>query len=118
MSRTSTTTATSARTRSTAGISDLARGPQDEAERVDEAEELAELTAFRAEVSAKVADWSKAAIIDSAVFEDHVRELADDVYGSDVIADLGPFMDWERYADAHKVDYGVVVVDGETYHAR
>ena len=96
-----------------ARIKELEQGPVDEAEREDE---LAELTAFRDEVTGKVMAWSQVLIVDEDAFTEHVREEAED--GEEVSEALAPYMDWERYATAQKVDWQAVVVDGETYYVR
>ena len=80
-------------------------------------EELAELRDFRVQVSAKVADWSKATIVEADCFEEHVRDDAEETYGVSA-DDLGPYVDWERYANDHKIDYGVVVVGGVTFYVQ
>lgn len=84
---------------------------------VEDLAELAELLAFRLEVTGKVADWAKATIVETDAAAEHFLEDAYDLYGG-VVADLGPFVDWERYAAARKVDWGVVVVDGDIFYVK
>lgn len=80
-------------------------------------EELAELRDFRVQVRAKVNAWSQATIVEADCFEEHVRDEAENLYGVGA-DDLGPYVDWERYARDMKMDWGVVVVGGVTFYVR
>lgn len=63
-------------------------------------------------------DWYPSALIADSYFEEHARELADDLY--DVDAARWPFncIDWERAARELRSDYSTVDVDGISYWYR
>lgn len=47
-------------------------------------------------------------------FEDYAREYAEGMHGSDE-SGLFPYVDWERYADALRVDYSELEYDGHEW---
>ena len=86
-------------------------------------EEKAELAMWR-EVAedgeTNASDWSYGAtLIRDSYFEDYARELAEDIGA--VSKDLSwpaCHIDWEAAADALKMDYTEIEIDGETYWVR
>lgn len=64
-------------------------------------------------------DWYGSGLIRDSYFEDHARELADDI-GAVKADETWPnnFIDWEAAAEALKQDYTEVEIDGTTYYYR
>lgn len=88
----------------------------------DDSEDGAELKALLslAEEGESLADWEHGeALIRESYFEDYARELAEDIgaIGRDMQWPLS-YIDWERAADALKMDYTSVDYDGVTYYGR
>lgn len=82
----------------------------------DEAEELARLRALEDAVSSS--EWRHGlTLIHENYFEDHARELAEDIHGNEIRNESWPFdyIDWEAAAAALQSDYSCVDFDGETY---
>ena len=85
-----------------------------------ETEELAALRAFAEEASGYFPDWRYGeTLIRDDMFEDHARELAEDI---GAIAHDAPwpasYIDWRAAADALKMDYTSIEFQGYTYWAR
>ena len=60
-----------------------------------------------------------AALIEEGEFEDHARELAEDIGAIDREAGWpNTCIDWEKAADELKMDYTVIEFEGETYYVR
>lgn len=93
-----------------------ARGELDE----DDAAELAALKALAEEAEGYAPDWRHGeALIRDSYFEDHARELAEDIGA--VPKDLSwpaCHIDWEAAANALKQDYTAVDFDGIDYWIR
>lgn len=86
-----------------------------------EAEELKVLRALVEEVNANAGDSCDdgAGLIRDSYFEDYARELHDDINGRDKVSGWPyDFIDWERAADALKVDYSSIDFDGVEYWVR
>ena len=82
----------------------------------DEQEELAELDNLESEIGR---EWKHGEqMIPESEFEDHAREMADEI--SDTKADVWPYtcIDWEKAADELKQDYTSVSYQGEDYYVR
>jgi hypothetical protein len=91
----------------------------------DEADELDNLEGILAETKSYggdhqwQGDWYPGVMIRESHFEDYARQLADDIGAID--SDAGwpnSFIDWEKAADALKMDYGTVDFDGVEYYYR
>lgn len=81
----------------------------------DERERLSSLTTLRDEFDSR--DWRDGVtLIPESDFEDYARETAEDI--GDIPDYLAAYIDWERFADAVRMDYSVVEFDGETYYYR
>ena len=96
-----------------------AQADLDEWDESDEGRELKALKAL-AEEGEQCADWKHGeTLIRDSYFEDHARELAEDIgaVGRDMQWPL-QYIDWERAADALKMDYTSIDFDGVTYWAR
>lgn len=86
----------------------------------DEAEELRLLVALQSAVGDSY-DWSHGAtLIRDSHFEDYVRDIAEDLHGSELRNASWPFdhIDWASAADALKADYTSVDFDDVTYWVR
>lgn len=85
----------------------------------DELEELAALKALTEDASSSP-DWAYGeGLIADSYFEDYARELANDIGAVDANASWpGMFIDWEAAADALKIDYFSVELDGVTFWIR
>lgn len=87
----------------------------------DESEEGEELAALKAlEQECNYGDWKYGAqLIRDDKFEDHARELAEDI-GAIGRDDPWPtnHIDWDAACDALKMDYSSVDFDGTTYWVR
>lgn len=86
-----------------------------------EAEELEKLESLRDEIGNKgdLIDDSNGPFVMDADFADYARELAEDIGAIDRNAGwpLG-CIDWDRAADALKMDYSTVDWEGDTYWYR
>lgn len=83
----------------------------------EEADELAELVAILADGEQEFEDWEYGVVlVPEDEFEDHARELAEDL--GVTIPDQWPFrhIDWEAAADALKDDYSEIEIRGVTYY--
>lgn len=86
----------------------------------DGAEELKALKAL-ADDGESLSDWTHGeALIRESYFEDHARELAEDMHGEAMRDAHWPFtcIDWERAARDLRMDYTSLDFDGVTYYAR
>jgi antirestriction protein len=96
----------------------LAASEGDEHE--DDRNELAALEALAKEGEDYAADWSHGeSLIRESYFVQYAEELANDIGA--VKSDAGwpnGFIDWEKAADALKIDYSEVDFDGVTYLIR
>jgi len=84
-----------------------------------EAEELAKLTAFRAEVQDGTSEWIHGeTLIRESYWVEYVQELLADI--GDIPRDLPGYVviDWEATADNIKADYSEADFDGITYYFR
>lgn len=109
-------------------LQDEARAKREEATQLcadaldeDEAAELAKLEEFNREGENASPDWHYGVgCIRESYFEDHARELADDIHGKAVREASWPFdcIDWGRAADALQHDYSAIDFDGVTYYVR
>jgi len=78
--------------------------------------ELAELRAFKDEVTGRVGQWSTAVIVPAASFKDHARDYAEDhVEGIELI---DTFVNWSAFADHLISDYAKIEFEDELYLAR
>jgi hypothetical protein len=85
--------------------------------REDFDEELAALKELRDQVTRVMGRWEPSiCIVADDTFVDHVREETEDQLQDAGLDALSPFMDWERYARVAAIDYGIVVVDGDTFY--
>lgn len=63
--------------------------------------------------------WYPVSLIADSYFEDYARELAEDIGAVNADAPWpNNFIDWERAADALKIDYTSVEIDGRDYWYR
>lgn len=86
---------------------------------VSEREDLAILEEFAA-IASEIPDWeSGVTFINDAYFEQYAEELARDIgaIGTDSQWPVY-FIDWEKAADALKMDYTEYILNGFTYWAR
>lgn len=97
-------------------ITELEGEPQDDQDR----EELAELREWAEAGEQAAVDWRYgAAFVRDSYFEDHARELAEDIGAIDQNAGWpAGFIDWERAAAALQMDYTSVEFSGTTYWVR
>jgi hypothetical protein len=67
-----------------------------------------------------MADYARneSALIPQSEFQDYAQELASDVGMVDTDSAIYAYVDWERWADALKMDYTSVEFDGNTYWIR
>jgi hypothetical protein len=87
----------------------------------DEGQELAKLKAFAEEAESSSSDWTYGAtLIHEDYFEDHARELAEDLGYYNSKNERWPYtcIDWAQAAEELKQDYTSVDFDGETYWVR
>ena len=87
----------------------------------DEGQELAKLKAFAEEAEGYAEDWRYGAtLIHEDYFEDHARELAEDLGYYNNKNERWPYtcIDWEKAAEELQQDYTSVDFDGETYWVR
>lgn len=100
---------------------DAAETPEEwETENPGDAEELKALTDLQDEADG-YSDWRHGAtLIRDSYFEDYARDLADDLHGRAARDASWPFdyIDWEKAADALKMDYTSVSFGGEDYWVR
>jgi hypothetical protein len=84
------------------------------------ATELRTLRTFAEQGSQVAADWEHGeTFIPESDFEDYARELAEDIGA--IQSDAGwptGYIDWPRAAEALKMDYSSIEVEGTTYWAR
>lgn len=106
---------------------DAARADLQEWDDGDEAEERDRLRALLDECKGNGGgdhqwrgDWYPVTLIAEHYFEDYARELAEDLHGNKIREAEWPFdcINWERAADALRVNYTTVDFDGETYLTR
>jgi hypothetical protein len=86
----------------------------------EEAREYKALVELQEEAEGYVADWRHGAtLVRDSAFEDHARELAEDIgaIGRDMQWPL-MHIDWAAAADALRIDYTSVSFDGVDYWAR
>jgi hypothetical protein len=86
----------------------------------DHAEELRILRLFAEEGSQVAEDWEHGeAFIPDDQFEDYARQFADDI-GAITGQEGWPldYIDWGRAADALKMDYSSIDIEGTTYWGR
>jgi hypothetical protein len=85
-----------------------------------EQEELSALLALAEEASQYAADWEYGeTLIRDSYFEDHARELADDIGAVNPNASWPlTYIDWSAAAEALKIDYTAVDFAGVTYWIR
>jgi hypothetical protein len=87
---------------------------------VDEREELDRLTAVCTEGRDAFSEWPDGvSLIPENDFEDYARDFAIDigVVGDDTGWPVD-YIDWERAADALKMDYTSIEIEGTTYWGR
>lgn len=86
----------------------------------DETTELAALSSLAEEGADYCPDWEYGeTLIHDSYFTEYAQELAEDIgaISSDAAWPLS-YIDWERAADALKVDYSALDFAGQTYWAR
>ena len=96
---------------------DYLRG-RDEPLTEDEAEELATIDEL---AESGIGDWEHGVtLIREDKFEDYARDFAEDIHGKEVREASWPFdcIDWEKAANALRMDYTSVEFLGETYLVR
>ena len=86
----------------------------------DEAEELAKLKEFAEEGAQCAPDWEYGeTIIRESHFTEYAKQLADDIGAIDANASWPlSFIDWDKAANALKMDYSEIDFDGVTYYVR
>lgn len=80
--------------------------------------ELSALLRLREDAEGIAPDWPYGAtLIRDSYFKAHTMELAEDIHGDALRSASWPFdyIDWDRAADALKMDYTAVDFDGVTY---
>lgn len=84
------------------------------------ARELVSLLELAKDGETNLADWMHGeTLIRDSYFEEYARQLADDIGAIDADASWPlTFIDWERAADALKMDYHELDFDGVTYWGR
>jgi hypothetical protein len=93
----------------------------DEWDHGDEAEELTALRALQDAAEGYCPDWPYGAtLIHESYFETYARDMAEDLHGSVMRNAQWPFdcIDWERAAEALKIDYTAVEFGDATYWVR
>lgn len=85
-----------------------------------DAETNAELDGLRAIAEEGIPDWQYGAtLIREDSFEDYARELAEDIGAIDRDASWPlSYIDWTAAADALKMDYSTVEIDGDDWYYR
>lgn len=91
-------------------------GDEDDPLDTEETDRLGKLRMLESELDGKIED---ADIIAEDDFEDHARQLAEDVAGSEAFK-AWPFtcIDWEQAANELQQDYSCITFDGEDYYTR
>lgn len=88
----------------------------------DEAEELVKLLALADEYADQIPDWRYGeTLIHEDYFVQYAQELAEDIGAYPLSRDMQwplTYIDWDRAADALRMDYWSIDFDGETYWVR
>lgn len=96
-----------------------ATAENDDATLQDAARELLALESLRDNAASYCPDWHHgAALIADSYFEDYARDVHEDINGRGVTGWPYDYIDWERAAEALKMDYASVDFDGVTYWVR
>jgi len=103
-------------------LEELERNASVEDDDILDEEEREELTSLRAicEEGDSFADWTYGCtLIRESYFTEYAQELAEDIgaISSDAQWPLS-YIDWDRAADALKMDYSTIEVEGTTYYGR
>lgn len=87
----------------------------------DVQEEYDMLRAFADEGEMNCEDWDHGEmLIHESYFTEYAEELAQDLYGADIVDAVWPYnhIDWDEAAEALKQDYSELDFGGQTYYAR
>lgn len=83
-------------------------------------ERLEALQALEIDLGSDLKDYARneSTLVPESEFQDYAEELADDIGMVDKDSAIYHYVNWEKWADALKMDYTEVQFDGETYLIR